>query len=360
MNVREKPAGTRTTDRRRARKQNSSGVTLADVATLAGVSTASVSRALNAPETVSLEIRSRVLSATSQLRWIPNGAAKALASTRTGTVGALIPSLWHLNFANVIESLQAKLSDAGYTLLLGFSAYSEERELQQARKMIERGVECVVLIGEDHSPALYQTLRERNIPYIITYTTGRDPKNVCVGFDNYEAYYQIVKYLLDLGHRRFALIAQPTTNNDRVRQRVDATRDALAAHGIAIRPQHSIQVDQWTINDGRQALRKIWDASEHRPTAVLCTNDYFSAGAIFEARSLGIRIPQELSISGFDDIELAQNTEPPLTTVHVPDFEMGREVADYIIELTSGKNPPTPRKLTADLVIRGSTGAPES
>jgi LacI family transcriptional regulator len=344
-------------DRRRARKATSSGATLADVAALAGVSTASVSRALNAPGSVSPEIRRRVRSAADQLRWIPNGAAKTLASTRSGTVGALIPSLWHQNFANVIESLQNRLADAGYTLLLGCSGFSCEREIEHVRKMIERGVECVVLIGEQHAPSLYQALHERNIAYVITYTTGRDPGNICIGFDNHESYGRIVRYLFDLGHRTFALIAQPPADNDRIRQRVDAARDILAVEGIAIRPQHTIQVDHWTINDGRRAFRTIWD-SDPKPTAVLCTNDYLAAGAVFEARSMGLRIPEDVSISGFDDIELAENTDPPLTTVHVPDHEMGAATADYIIGLLAGAAPAQPEKLDAELVIRASTGPP--
>jgi LacI family transcriptional regulator len=342
---------------KRARKQTLSTVTLADVATLARVSTASVSRALNSPESVSSDILARVNSAAKQLRWIPNGAAKALASSRTGMIGTVIPSLSHQNFSNVIEALQAELSDAGYTLLLGFAAYSRDRELQQAREMIERGVECMVLIGEDHSPLLYQTLREHKIPYVVTYTNGRDPANKCVGFDNYEAYGQIVQHLLDLGHRQFAIVAQRTEDNDRVRQRVEAARDTLAAEGIAIRPQHYIQAEHWSINCGRQALCKIWE-TELKPTAVICTNDYLAAGTVFEANKLGIRIPEELSIAGFDDIELAENTEPPLTTVHVPDYRMGKETARFVIALLAGEDLPQPPKIVAELIVRGSTSRP--
>jgi LacI family transcriptional regulator len=270
-------------------------------------------------------------------------------------IGAVIPSLSHQNFSNVIEALQAELSDAGYTLLLGFAAFSRDRELTQARKMIERGVECMVLIGEDHSPLLYQTLMEYKIPYVVTYTNGRDPANKCVGFDNYEAYGQLVQHLLDLGHRQFAIIAQRTDDNDRVRQRVEAARDTLAAKGIAIRPQHYVQAENWSINYGRTAFRKIWE-TERKPTAVICTNDYLAAGAVFEATKLGIRIPEELSIAGFDDIELAQNTEPPLTTVHVPDYKMGKETARFVIALLAGEDSPEPPNIVAELIIRGSTG----
>jgi LacI family transcriptional regulator len=342
-------------DRRRSRKSSATGVTLADVATLARVSTASVSRALNFPDTVSPEIRLRVDAAVQQLRWIPNGAAKALASTRSGTIGALIPSLWHQNFANVVESLQTRLADAGYTLLLGCSGFSVDRELQQAKKIIERGVECLVLIGEAHPPELFAALKERNIPYLITYTTGTDPDNLCVGFDNYAAFGQIVSHLLHLGHRNFGMIAQSALGNDRIEQRIAAAKDMLAVEGIAIRPQHNVQVDHWTINDGRRALAKILE-SKSRPTAIMCTNDYLAAGAIFEARAQGVKVPEELSISGFDDIELAENTDPGLTTVHVPDSEMGAIGAEYVIALLRGKLPPRPTPLKAELVIRNSTG----
>lgn len=348
-----------TRQRKRYRRIGRPSVKLSDVAKLAGVSTASASRALNKPDTVSDDIRSRVEIAAKQLNWIPNGAAKALASLRSGTVGALIPSLWHQNFASALEALQNELASVGYTLILGCTAFSFEREYQQALKMIERGVEHLVLMGEAHPSSLFDLLNDRRVGYTVMYTTGRENRHPCVGFDNYEAFAQVVRHLLELGHREFAMISQLAANNDRVTQRVEAARDVLAAEGLAIRPHHFVEVSEWNITDGRRAFRQIV-GNESLPTALMCTNDYLAAGALIEARAQKIAVPQTLSIVGFDDIELARHGEPPLTTVRVPDREMGVATARYVIAVLEGKQPDIPEALTADFVLRESTAPPRA
>ena len=159
---------------RRSRRSGTAPVRLEDVARLAGVSTASVSRALNAPALVSAVLRDRILHAAQELKWVPNGAAKALASLRTRTVGVMIPTLSHQNFATLIEALQHDLAAAQYTLILCCMDASAELRLQQARTLVERGVECLVLVGEAHPDALFDLLRYQNVPYVITYTSGRE------------------------------------------------------------------------------------------------------------------------------------------------------------------------------------------
>lgn len=345
--------------RRRVRKASTAAVKLADVARLAGVSTASVSRALNAPATVSPDLRDRVRAAAKQLNWIPNGAAKALASLRSRTVGALIPSLWHQNFATMVDCLQDELTGAGYTLLLGCSGFSLEREAEQAAKMIERGVECLVLIGEYHSPALFDAIDAHRVAYLVTYTTGREAKHVCVGFDNYAAFTRIVEHLLELGHRRFGILAQESSENDRIQQRIEAARDVLAREGIAVRPQHFVSAGNWTMSAGRDAFRKLL-GSDPFPTALICTNDYLAAGALIEAKAAGIKVPEELSVSGFDDIDWAAHMEPAITTVRVPDQQMGREAARYVIDVIEGRTPNPPQRIEAELIIRSSTTRPKS
>lgn len=337
------------------RRVASRSVTLSDVARLAGVSTASVSRALNIPSAVSDEKRQRVLAAVERLQWIPNGAARALASTRSGTIGALMPNLWHQTFSTMVESLQDDLAAAGYTLLLGCWGTSQEREVGQALKMIERGIECLVLLGEEHSPQLFEALRQREVPYVVMFTSGRQSQHPCIGFDNYETFKTGVQHLLDQGHRRFAMIAQDSHLNDRVQQRTRAARDVLASKGIAIRPQHYLETPNWTVTGGRLAFLEVMKG-EHRPTALICSNDYLAVGALAEAKAQGILVPTQLSVIGFDDIEMASHTDPPLTTTKIPDVEIGRAVAKYIIDLLEHKTASVPKGLQATFVPRQSTG----
>ena len=285
---------------------------LEDVARLAGVSTASVSRALNAPDLVSAVLRDRILHAAQELKWVPNGAAKALASLRTRTVGVMIPTLSHQNFATLIEALQHDLAAAQYTLILCCMDATAELHLQQARTLVERGIECLVLVGEAHPDALFDLLRSQNVPYVITYTSGRDPQHTCIGFDNYAAAARLTEHLLDLGHRNFGMVAHESQGNDRIQQRIAAVHDTLARSGLAIRPQHLVRVNSRHIASGREGMRKIVLDDRMRPTALVCTNDYIATGAMIEAKELGLVIPRDLSIVGFDDTDMSAHLDPRL------------------------------------------------
>jgi LacI family transcriptional regulator len=343
---------------KRVRKAGPNPVRLSDVAQLAKVSPASVSRAFNDPELVSEEVRERVMRAAQVLNWVPNGAAKALASLRTRTIGVLIPTLNHQNFADLIESLQRELGKAQYTLVLGCIEADPAMHLQQARKMVERGVDWMVLVGEAQPPALIELLKSHDLPFVVTYTNGRNSENTCIGIDNYAAAQKITQHLLDLGHTRFAMLAHQFDVNDRIQQRMDGVRDTLAGAGLGIRPQHVVRVDKRHIASARDGLREILQQESGRPTAVVCTNDYIATGAIIEASALGISVPRDLSIVGFDDIDTSAHLSPPLTTIHIPAKEMGEAVARYILDSISGTRAPKIPNLSADLVVRNSTAAP--
>lgn len=342
----------------RERKATSAPVRLRDVARFAGVSTASVSRAINFPDKVSPELRDRVEKAAQLLHWVPNGAAKALASLRSRTIGALIPTLGHQNFATLLETLQRNLHRENYTLILGCMESTPEARVRQARKMAERGIDFLVLVGEAHPAPLFDLLETQNIPFVITYTTGHQSPYPCIGFDNYAASKRVTEHLLELGHRSFGIIAALSADNDRIQQRVAAVKDALARHGLGIRTEHFAEVESSRrIAAGRAGLAQIWESPE-RPTAVICTNDYLATGAMIEARARQIAIPRDLSVAGFDDVDLSEHLDPPLTTIRVPAGDIGAAIADYVIRYLDHVDASPPAALTADLIVRGSTAAP--
>lgn len=343
---------------RRLRRSGSAAVKLEDVARHAGVSTATVSRALNTPNLVSPELRDRIAQAALDLKWVPNGVAKALASLRTRTIGVMIPTLSHQNFATLIEALQHDLGEAHYTLVLCCMDVDQEMRLQQARKLVERGVDCLVLVGEAHPDALFDLLRSQNVPYVITYTSGRDPRHTCIGFDNYAASAKVTEHLLGLGHRNFGMVAHESGGNDRIQQRIAAVHDTLARSGIAIRPQHFVRANSRHIASGREGMRKILTDDKLRPTALVCTNDYIATGAMIEAKQLGLVIPHDLSIVGFDDTDMSAHLDPPLTTIRVPSRRMGEEIAKYIISYLEKGTADRPPPLEAELIIRRSTAPP--
>ena len=340
--------------KRRARV-GSQSVKVADVARLAGVSTGSVSRTLNEPHKVSERVRTAVLQAVADLDWVPHGAGKALASLRTKTIGAIIPTLANPNSANAINAMQQRLMEAGYILLIGCSEYDPDQALVQVRKMLERGVDGLVLLGTSYPESLWTLLLKQRIPYVSMYGFRRESRHPCVGFDNYRVFVRLTKYVLDLGHRRIAIIAQNTVNNDRAAARLAGILDTLRENGVEILPGHLTE-RQWTIAEGRAGLRALL-RTPPRPTAVICANDFLAVGALLECEAVGLAVPGDVSIVGCDDAEISAHLAPGLTTLRVPTAEIGRRTAEYVLGKLSGAAPLSV-ELEVELVLRGSSAPP--
>jgi LacI family transcriptional regulator len=331
-------------------------VGLRKVAEVAGVSTATVSRAMNKPELVSPELRARIASVATHLGWVPHGAARALATRRSATIGAVFPTLSHGDFARAIEALQHELAALGYTLLLACSEYRPDQELRQVRKFVERGVDALILVGEAHHPDLTSFLTDRGIPFVNTFVYNSRSHGVSIGPDNHRALYRLTNYLADLGHRRFGVIAQSTENNDRAQARLAGVRDALAERGIAIHPSHLVE-GRWDIAEGRALFRRII-AHAPAPTAVICGNAYLAVGAMLESQAHGVAVPQEMSIVGYDDIEIMRELPIPITTVRVLSDEVGRRAARYLCARLEGRAVDLGFECEAEIVVRASSGPP--
>ncbi len=328
-----------------------------DVAAAAGVSTATVSRVFNAPNKVAPAVRERVLAAAQALDWMPHAAGSALARRRTYIAGAVIPTLDNEIFAVQIGALQAALAAHGVTLLLGCSNYEPKQALAQVRAMLARGVEALAIVGEAHEPELFAIIAARHVPYVVTYGYRPGSPHPCIGFDNHAAFHRLTRHLLDLGHRVFGMIVQPVAGNDRVAARVAGVRDALAEQGLGLRPGH-YREGPWSIAFGRASLRAIWGAAAPRPTAIVCGNDYLAIGALLEAQAMGLAVPEELSIVGFDDVAIAAQIEPGLTTMRVDNAAIGRLAAEHLLARLHDTAPSASPALVPELVIRGSTAPP--
>lgn len=331
---------------------------LSDVAKVAGVSPATVSRVINSSEKVSAALRQRVGTAIEKLRYVPNGAARVLASRQSRTIGAVVPTLDIAIFAAGVAALQARLNEAGYTLLVANAEYDPNKEAQEVRALIERGVDGLVLVGGSHAPDIYELLQSRGIPYVNTYHYASDKKHPCIGIDNHLAAGRVVDYLYDLGHREFAVITSPVKHNDRIAARRDGFVERLAAHGVKPPARRVLEVP-YSMADGRVALRSVVEG-RRRITAVICTNDVLAIGALFECRALGVTVPQALSVTGFDDLDLAMHMDPGLTTVHVPAGELGQRAAELVLAQINRTEVPERVELAANLILRASTGRPPS
>lgn len=342
--------------RKRLQNRRVGSPTLDDVAARAGVSTATVSRCLNMPSAVRPAMREKVEQAIDELGYVPHGAARALASQRTHTIGAVIPTIDNAIFSKGLQALQRRLGETGYTMLLATSEYDIDRERQQVEALVSRGVDGMLLVGQLHAPQVHELLLDKNIPYVHTWVFDETSDHPCVGFDNREAARRIATYLLEIGHRDIGMIAPVSRCNDRASQRILGVRDAMAAHGIELASDRLLECP-YSIAQARRRFGALM-SGESRPTAVICGNDILALSALVECRALNMDVPGDVSITGFADLEFAAHFEPGLTTMHIPSEEMGKCAAEYLLARLSGEPVPSNTEFEASLIVRGTTGPP--
>lgn len=332
--------------------------TLHDVANAAGVSTATVSRCLNSPEQVATGTRDRVMTAVRDLGYSPNFGARAMAARRTNTIGAIIPTMENAIFARGLQAFQEELRLHGYTLLVASTSYRPDIEEEQIRTLVARGADALLLIGHERAPEIYRFLETQGVPSLVTWAFDKNADRPSVGFDNRAAMNAMARKVIEFGHRRIALISAETAKNDRASERMIGIKEAIADAGLLDDDFHVVETP-YSIENGAAAFAQLMRLSP-RPTAVFCGNDVLAVGALRQARIMGIPVPSDVSIIGFDDIELAQIAYPALTTVHVPHREMGRRAAQELVGMVQDEIDATPVELAATLVIRDSLAkAPE-
>lgn len=332
--------------------------TVADVAAAAGVSTATVSRTLNLPDTVRPALRAKVLGAVQRLGYVAHAGARALSLKRSGTVGVVVPTVDNAIFAKGLQAFQRRMSEAGQVVLLAFSDYDPEQEEAQALALLTRGVDALALTGVSQRPALLGLLAQRGLPWVHTGAFPAPAGSACVGFRNRAAVARVVSTLLDLGHRRIGMLAGITAHNDRAGDRVAGVREALAAAGLQLPPRWLVEAP-YTVQAARQATRRLLAADSPRdaPTALICGNDVLAFGALLECDAAGLEVPRQLSIVGFDDLDLARQWRPALTTVHVPTEAMWTLAAEYLLARLDGTlTQAVQHELDVELVMRESTG----
>ena len=326
--------------------------TLDDVAKAARVSTATVSRCINEPKMVSEPTRERVEAAIQSLGYTPNFAARFMAVKRTFTIGAIIPTMENAIFARGVQAFQEELNRRGYTLLVSSSAYKPNAEQEQIRTLVARGADGLFLIGHDRDPAAYDYLEAQGVPALVAWSYDPERRLPSVGFDNRAAMRAMTEKVIRMGHRRIAMISGISQGNDRARARIEGVRDAMAAHGLEPAALDPIEVP-YGIAEGKAAFAQVISRTSG-PSIVLCGNDVLAVGAIRGAEELGLKVPDDISITGFDDIEIAQVVSPALTTVHVPHRDMGRFAAEELIGMIEDERAGQSRLLETRIMDRAT------
>lgn len=329
-----------------------------DVAKLADVSTATVSRALANPDRVSPQTRARVLEAIARTGYVPNPAARSLRSQKTFMVLVVLPDLANTFFSKILRGIEETLFEAGYGMIIGDLDGSPQKEAHFAAFTAAGRVDGAILLNGH----LFGQTRDGkgkaariNIPLVALCEAIPGADIPQIEIDNRAAASRMTQHLAALGHRSIAYVSGPS-ENVLERERFRGYRDGLEAAGIPFDPVLVLPGD-YTIESGVAAGQRVV-AQSKRPTAVFCTSDEMAIGLMRTLLSAGLRVPEDISVAGFDDIEFAAVAEPSLTTIHQPRRELGQAAASVLIELLQGRPASRSIRLETELVHRNSVAPP--
>jgi DNA-binding LacI/PurR family transcriptional regulator len=321
------------------------------VAKRAGVSTATVSRTIN-NLSVKPGTARRVRQAIEELKYFPNTHARSLVSGRSRIVGLIVSDITNPFFPELVKGFEDAATQKGYEVLLSNTEYDSSRMATGVRRMLERKVDAVAIMTSEMDPSFTQELAGRNIPMVFL-DVGTVEKHISnIKVDYASGILQAVEHLIGLEHRRVAFIGgPPDLKSARIRQ--SAFLKAMQKRGMG--DPAWIETGNHRIDGGFQAMSRILERTP-LPTAVLCSNDLTALGALRAIRRKGLRVPDDISVVGFDDIALAEFTEPPLTTVRLPREEIaGKAFEALLASLSDTTRMGAEYQISPQLVVREST-----
>ena len=329
-------------------------ITIKDIAKAVGVSASTVSRALSGSPLVNEETRSRILNVARSLGYERNELARALVKGASGAIGLIVPDITNPFFSDVARGVSDIAERAGYGVILCNTDGRVDRELSYVRLMRRKRVDGLLVCSATLDAPFVQDLTAAGTPFVLVSRMSADPDVPYVITDDRAGARLAVEHLVDLGHRRIGFIGGPE-NVQASRDRMSAYQDVLAEHAITARRGWSDHAD-FTQAAGRQVGQQIL-AQADRPTAIFAANDVTALGVLEVAEGLGLRVPEDLSLVGYDDISYASLPRIQLTTVAQPAIEMGQIAADWLFSrIGSDDVLPLQRVLNPRLVVRSTTG----
>ncbi|CBA26942.1 DNA-binding transcriptional regulator CytR [Cronobacter turicensis] len=338
-------------------KKQVAAATMKDVAVRARVSTATVSRALMNPEKVSQATRNRVEQAAIEVGYLPGSLNRNLKRNESRTILVIVPDICDPFFSEIIRGIEVTAADQGYLVLIGDCAHQNQQEKTFIDLIITKQIDGMLLLGS-RLPFDASKEEQRNLPpMVMANEFAPELELPTVHIDNLTAAFNAVNYLHELGHQRIACIAGPE-EMPLCHYRLQGYVQALRRSGMTVDP-HYIARGDFTFEAGAQALEQLLSLP-HPPTAIFCHSDVMALGALSMAKRRGFRVPDDLSIIGFDNIALAEFCDPPLTTVAQPRFDIGREAMLLLLSQLNGHTVSSgSRLLDCELVLRGTTRAPK-
>jgi len=327
-------------------------MSLEQVAKRARVSTATVSRVLNDANVVKNSTRARVLKAIQELRYHPNLHARSLAGGKSRSIGVIASNMGNPFFFDIYQTVESDAHARGYEVVMANTDYRAEQLVASVRLMIGRRVAGLAAIVSEMDPALIEELTASGIP-VVFYDVGTPRRNItAIRVDYRRGIEKVIDYLHTLGHRRLGFVGHHDMLGP-LNERMRAVMDAMARYtSLEVRTA----ADADTLEGGREATRALL-GSGFAPTALICVNDITAIGALRELRDRGVRVPLDMSVTGFDNIRLSEFCYPALTTVHIPRQRIGHIICDCLIP-EADRTVAIEREILIDpeFIVRESTG----
>ena len=331
-------------------RERSKQVTINDVASLADTSVSTVSRYFNNPDIVGKTTGMRIEEAVNQLRYIRNRAAATTRGNRSGTIGMVVPTLENSIFAELIEGLIAQLRQAKTTVLIYSNLNDAGNEREAVRAFMEQGVDGIILIGTEHSASVLDLLHSRQVPVLCVWNYAEECAIDTVGIDNWDIGHKATSHLIDIGHRKIGCIFGLSGANDRAYSRKKGILQRLAEEGLTPPPTWQLETS-YDLRAAKTIAHNLL-IQKDRPTAVICGNDVIAFATIWAAQSLGLSVPEDISVMGIGDFQGAAEMTPPLSTIRIPAHTIGRLSANRILELIGAQSDNQPRHLKVDFEMR--------
>jgi DNA-binding LacI/PurR family transcriptional regulator len=328
------------------------------VAALAKVSIATVSRTINRSPAVSERLSKRVWQAIEQLNYFPNTHARSLVSGRSRLFGIIVENITNPFFPELIQSFEEIAVAHGYEILVGSSNSDPVVLTKCVRRMLERKVEGVAVLTFGEEEPVLDQLSLNDIPMVLAEFKLEDPKTSTILLDYATGIEEAVAHLAALGHAKIGFLAGPRVLHSAITRENDF-RTAMSRKGLDVRPDWIVECDH-TLKGGVAGFERL-QALEARPTALLCSNDMTAIGVLRGVYLAGLRVPDDLSVIGLDDVDFAEFTLPPLTTIRLSRVDLARAAFEALrLQAEEPSNPAIQREflVSTSLVARGSTAAP--
>ncbi|MBT2722137.1 LacI family DNA-binding transcriptional regulator [Bacillus sp. ISL-46] len=331
-------------------------ITIKDVAKRANVSKATVSRVLNQSKPVSLQVREKVMKAVEELGFNPNPVARSLAMNKSGLIGVLISDISNMFFSVLVSGIEAECFKQKYTPLLCSTKGDTERELYYLNLLKDQYVDGIIIFTPSPKEEHLHFFEKNLIPVLFkSYPNPAKSEFSCINIDNFKAFYDITQFLIDLGHEKIGMFGgRFTTVHSEIYQRYAGFRKALEDNGLEFHEKWFLE-GETDIPTGYMRGKKLFSMKDI-PTAVCCASDTIAIGAIRAAKEIGLRVPEDISITGFDDIPIAEAYSPSLTTVRQPIIEMGIQSVQMLIQQIQDKDNRSKeiRILSHEIIVRES------